>query len=115
LNSDGLGKGMKALSVILGALIGGFIWRCRGESGFGSSWGLYSVGLVLILLIYNFYGSRKGMKYELIPFGAFMTGLGVTGYATVIHQTAGFIYSDLPIRVRLSTPPLTLTADLSSC
>lgn len=106
MNSDGLGKGMKALSVILGALIGGFIWRCRGESGFGSSWGLYSVGLVLILLIYNFYGSRKGMKYELIQFGAFMTGLGVTGYATVIHQTAGFIYSDLPYQGQVVHAPV---------
>lgn len=87
---------MKILSVILGALVGGFIWRCRGESGFGSSWGLYSVGLVLILLIYQFYGDRKGMKFELIPVGALLTGLGVTGYATVIEQMSGLLTSDLP-------------------
>lgn len=103
---DSIGKRMKVLSVVLGALLGGFIWRCRGESGFGSSWGLYSVGLVLILLIYHFYGSKKGMKYEMIPFGAFMTGLGVTGYATVIEQTAGILYSDLPYQGKVINAPI---------
>lgn len=87
---------MKFISVVLGALVGGFMWRCRGESGFGSSWGLYSVGLMLILLIYHFYGRRKGMKYEMIPLGAFLTGLGVTGYATVIEQLSGYIDSFVP-------------------
>ena len=86
----------KIISVILGAIIGGFMWRCRGDGGFGSSWGLYSVGLVLMLLIYHFYGNRKGMKYEMIPLGGLMMGLGVTGYATVIEQLAGVVWSDLP-------------------
>lgn len=88
--------GAKIISVILGAIIGGFMWRCRGDGGFGSSWGLYSVGLVLMLLIYHFYGNRKGMKYEMIPLGALMLGLSVTGYATVIVQLAGVVWSDLP-------------------
>ncbi|MBQ5824413.1 MAG: hypothetical protein IIW48_06345 [Clostridia bacterium] len=88
--------GIKIISVILGAVIGGFMWRCRGEGGFGSSWGLYSVGLVLMLFIYHFYGNRKGMKYEMIPLGALMLGLSVTGYATVIVQLAGVVWSDLP-------------------
>ena len=57
----------KIILIILGAIVGGFMWRCRGDGGFGSSWGLYSVGLVLMLLIYHFYGNRKGMKYEMIP------------------------------------------------
>lgn len=86
----------KVISVILGAVIGGFMWRCRGDGGFGSSWGLYSVGLVLMLLIYHFYGKRKGMKYEMIPLGGLMLGLSVTGYATVIIQLAGVVWSDLP-------------------
>lgn len=47
---------MKLLSVLLGTLTCAFMWRCRGESGWGSSWGLYSVGLMMILLIYQFYG-----------------------------------------------------------
>lgn len=88
--------GTKIISVILGAVIGGFMWRCRGDGGFGSSWGLYSVGLVFMLLIYHFYGNRKGMKYEMIPLGGLMLGLSVTGYGTVIMQLAGVLGSDMP-------------------
>ena len=90
------GTADKVISVILGAVIGGFMWRCRGDGGFGSSWGLYSVGLVIMLLIYHFYGKRKGMRYEMIPLGGLMLGLSVTGYATVIIQLAGVVWSDLP-------------------
>ncbi len=96
LKSENLSKGMKVLSVILGTLAGGFLWRCRGESGFGSSWGLYSVGLILLLLVWQFYGRRPGMTYEKLLTGAFLTGLGVTGYATVLMQASGLLNSDLP-------------------
>ena len=91
-----LSGGMKLVSVILGALMCGFMWRCRGSGGWGSSWGLYGVGLVLMLLIYHFYSNRKGMKFEMIPIGAFLLGLGVTGYGTVIEQMGGVLWSDLP-------------------
>ena len=49
-----------------------------------------------MLLIYHFYGNRKGMKYEMIPLGGLMLGLSVTGYATVLEQLAGVVWSDLP-------------------
>ncbi len=88
--------GSKILSVILGAVIGGFMWRCRGDGGFGSSWGLYAVGLAIMLLIYHIYGNRKGMKFEMIPLGGLMLGLSVTGYGTVIQGLAGIVWSDLP-------------------
>lgn len=88
--------GMKIVSVILGALMSGFMWRCRGSGGWGSSWGLYGVGLVLMLLIYHFYSDRSGMKFEAITIGSFLLGLGVTGYATVIIELSGILWSDLP-------------------
>lgn len=88
-------KSQKLLSVILGALMGAFLWRCRGEGGWGSFWGLCAVGTVITLLIYSFYGSKLKMKAELIPVGVFMLGAGVTGYATIITQMAGVAYSDI--------------------
>lgn len=91
-----MSAGMKFFSVILGALMGGFMWRCRGDGGWGSSWGLYGVGFVLMLLVYHFYSNRTGMKFEMIPLGAFFLGLGVTGYATVLDQLSGLLWSDLP-------------------
>ncbi len=101
-----LSKGLKVVSVILGFLCGGFMWRCRGEGGFGSSWGLYCVGLTIMLLVYNFYGKRNGMKFEMIPFGALLMGVGVNGYATVIEQTAGVLYSDLPYKGEVVYSPI---------
>ena len=92
-NCDYQSKSIKFISVIMGFLLGGMMWRCRGEGGFGSSWGLYCVGLVIMLLIFIFYGKKDKMKYELIPFGAFLLGLGVTGYGNVIEQPAGIISS----------------------
>lgn len=89
-------KAMKFISIVMGFLLGGMMWRCRGEGGFGSSWGLYSVGLIILLVVYTFYGNKPNMKYEAIPFGAFLLGLGVTGYATLMTQPAGILESDLP-------------------
>lgn len=102
----------KIISVIMGTLLSGFMWRCRGESGFGSSWGLYSVGLVLMLLIYFVYGKKKGLKFELIPIGALFLGLGVTGYATVFDQTAGVLYSDLPYKGTPIYSPVSLSSGM---
>ena len=93
--SVNLGKGLRFVSVILGTLIGGFIWRCRGQGGWGSFWGLCAVGTVLTLLVYAFYGSKPKMKYELIPVGVFMLSSAVTGYGTLLMQPAGFVTSDV--------------------
>lgn len=35
---------MKLLSVLLGTLTCAFMWHCRGESGWGSSWGALQRG-----------------------------------------------------------------------
>lgn len=82
----------KIISIILGTLVTGFMWRCRGDGGFG----MFSAALVLLLLIYNFYGKRAGMKFELIPIGALLMLIGKTGYGTVIDQLSGTVWSDLP-------------------
>ncbi|MCR5150457.1 MAG: hypothetical protein K6B52_04465 [Clostridiales bacterium] len=90
-------KGEKIISVILGALITGFMWRCRGSHGFGSSWGLFAVGTTLTLLIFAFYGNKSTMKFELIPLGALMFGATVTGWGTVNGQMAGVLSSQIPL------------------
>ena len=52
----------KALSVFLGALLGGLMWRFRGTHGYGGSWGLVAVGTAFALLIFVFYG--KSIKTD---------------------------------------------------
>lgn len=101
-----IGAGLKLISVILGAMMGGFMWRCRGEGGFGSFWGLCSVGMILFMLIWNFYAPKAKMRYEMILLGALYTGLGVNGYATVIEQLAGVVWSDLPYQGEVVYSPV---------
>ena len=88
-----LGKGMKFLSVILGSLLMGFMWRARGSHGFGSFWGVVAVGGIFTLLIFAFYGNRAKMKYELMPMGAVMMGITVPAWGCVISMPGGIIGS----------------------
>ena len=111
-NTRYVSKGMKFLSVIFGVLLGGFIWRCRGEGGFGGSWGLYSVGLILLMCVYHFYGNKKNMRYEMIPVGALLLGVGVTGYGTVMDQPAGLLFSDLPYQGNVIYSPIDIKSGI---
>ncbi len=91
-----LGKGMKFLSVILGSLLMGFMWRARGSHGFGSFWGIVAVGGIFTLLIFAFYGNRAKMKYELMPMGAIMMGITVPAWGCVISMPGGIFGSTVP-------------------
>ncbi len=91
--SNKLGKGEKAVSVILGALLTGFMWRFRGTHGFGAFWGLVCVGSMVTLLIFAFYGNRSKMKFELIPIGAVMMGITVPAWGAVVNMPGGRIES----------------------
>ena len=52
----------KLFSVITCALMTGFMWRVRGDHGWGSMWGMFAVGVMLILFIYAVFGERKRMN-----------------------------------------------------
>ncbi len=91
--SNKLGRGEKAVSVILGALMTGFMWRFRGTHGFGAFWGLVCVGSMVTLLIFAFYGNRSKMKFELIPAGAVIMGITVPAWGAVVNMPGGQITS----------------------
>ena len=95
-STNKLATGTKITSVIIGAFFTGIMWHCRGQHGFGSSWGLFSVGAVLTMLIFAFYGNRRKMKFELIPLGAILMGATVTGWGTVNSQMSGLLSSQVP-------------------
>ena len=91
--SNKVRKPDKILSVILGALLTGFMWRFRGTHGFGAFWGLVCVGSMVTLLIFAFYGNRSKMKFELIPIGALMMGITVPAWGAVVNMPGGRITS----------------------
>ena len=83
----------KALSVILGALLGGLMWRFRGSHGYGGSWGLIAVGTALTLLIFAFYGKSIKNGFVLLPVLAVSAGLTVTGWGASNGLLSGYIKS----------------------
>ena len=85
--------GMKALGIIMGASLGGMMWRFRGTHGYGGSWGLIAVGTALALLIYAFYGKRIKHGFKLLPVLAISAGLTVTGWGACNSLLSGSISS----------------------
>ena len=88
-------RAQKILSVVLGALLGGLMWRFRGTHGYGGSWGLIAVGTALTLLIFAFYGGKiKGRNgFVLLPVFAVSAGLTVTGWGASNGLLSGYIHS----------------------
>ena len=62
-----LGAPAGCFAVLASALMCGFMWRVRGDSGFGSMWGMFCFTVTLTLLIFALFGNRKKMSYELYP------------------------------------------------
>lgn len=87
-------KSEKALSVIAGALLTGFMWRCRGSGGWGSFWGLTAVGTMLMLLIYFYYGHTEKFGHFLLPLGGLFAGLTVFMCGSVVDLGGGVLIGD---------------------
>ena len=73
----------KLFAVITCAVMTGFMWRVRGEHGWGSMWGMFAVGVMLILFIYAVFGERRKMNYETIPLAVFLLGITNGGWGTL--------------------------------
>ncbi|MBQ9945601.1 MAG: hypothetical protein IJO68_03665 [Clostridia bacterium] len=83
----------KIFSVIACALMTGFMWRVRGDHGWGSMWGMFAVGVMLILFIYTVFGDRKKMNYEIIPISVLLLGITNGGWGTLNSQMEGYLTS----------------------
>lgn len=83
----------KIFAVITCALMTGFMWRVRGDGGWGSMWGMFAVGVMLILFIYAVFGERKKMNYEMLPLAVFFLGITNGGWGTLNSQMEGYLTS----------------------
>lgn len=93
LKNKALSKSGKFFAVITCALMTGFMWRVRGDHGWGSMWGMFAVGVMLILFIYAVFGERKKMSYELLPISVFLLGITNGGWGTLNSQMGGYLTS----------------------
>ena len=83
----------KIFSIIAGAFLIGFAWRVRGNHGFGSMWGMFTVTTTILLLVYALYGKRKAMNYEMIPIAVILAGITTGGWGTLNSQMNGYLSS----------------------
>lgn len=83
------------LTVIIGALLMGFLWRIRGTNGWGSSWGLLNAGAMFMLFAVTVIGPRKKLNLGWIGVSSLMFMLTVPTWGTFLDQITGIISSDV--------------------
>ena len=91
--NDNLSVIQKIFSVIAGAFLIGFAWRIRGNHGFGSMWGMFTVATTILLFVYALYGKRNKMNFEMIPIAVILAGLTTGGWGTLNSQMNGYLSS----------------------
>lgn len=87
----------KIFAVITCAIMTGFMWRVRGEHGWGSMWGMFAVGVMLTLFIFAFFGNRRKMSYEAIPAAVILLGITNGGWGTLNSQMGGYLGSGVDL------------------
>lgn len=88
-----LSASTKTLMLIAFSIMTGFMWRVRGDHGWGSMWGMFAVGVAMILFIFAFFGNRKKMSYEAIPIAVILLGITNGGWGTLNSQMGGYLGS----------------------
>lgn len=96
LNARRLTPGLKALLVLMTAVMTGFMWRVRGTHGWGSMWGMFAVGVMLTLVIFAFFGNRRKMTLEALPIAVILLGITNGGWGTLNSQMGGYLGSTAP-------------------
>lgn len=86
----------KTFMVLAFAFLTGFMWRVRGSHGWGSMWGMFAVGVAMVLFIFAFFGNRKKMSYEAIPIAVILMGITNGGWGTLNSQMGGYLGSTVP-------------------
>jgi len=80
-----------AFSAIAGACLLGFLWRARGTSGWGSSWGVLNAGFVFALFL-NFAAKKnKYMSFPLITLAGLSFMLTCPAWGTLLSQITGIL------------------------
>lgn len=77
------------ITVIIGAMLMGFLWRVRGTHGWGSSWGLLNAGIVFVLFLAVAIGERKKMNLAWTSLTALSFMLTVPAWGTLLNQMSG--------------------------
>lgn len=82
------------VAVLIGALLMGFLWRVRGTTGWGSSWGLLNAGFVFTMFLILIKGERQKMNAGWLGLTSLSFMLTVPAWGTLIGQITGILSDD---------------------
>lgn len=82
------------ISILIGGLLMGFLWRVRGTHGWGSSWGLLSAGLLYTLFVIMLLGERKKLNIGWFSLTVASFMLTSPAWGTFLSQITGVLYSE---------------------
>jgi len=81
----------KALYIILGALLGGLLWRFRGSHGWGGEDGVFNVGLVFCMFLLIITGGNKKTSLTRVAATAIAFMFSTPAWGTLLNQIKGLI------------------------
>ncbi len=79
-------------TVIIGAMLMGFMWRVRGTHGWGSSWGLLAAGFMFTMFITMVKGERKKLSFGWLAIIGLVFMLTTPAWGTLLGQITGVIF-----------------------
>lgn len=85
--------GYQLFTVLIGALLMGFLWRVRGTHGWGSSWGLLNAGFIFTMFIIMIIGERKKLNFGWLAITSLSFMLTVPAWGTLLDQITGVLFN----------------------
>ena len=98
VKSNKYSVGYQLFTVLIGALLMGFLWRVRGTHGWGSSWGLLNAGFIFTMFITMVVGVRKKMNLGWLAVTSLMFMLTVPAWGTMLDQITGVLFNASEIK-----------------
>lgn len=83
----------KVCFVLFCALMTGFLWRLRGDHGWGGMAGMVAVATGLILSVITFIPYNRKANFEILLAAVFMTAITNSGWGTLNSQITGILVS----------------------
>ena len=85
--------GYQLFTILIGALLMGFLWRVRGTHGWGSSWGLLNAGFIFTMFIIMVIGERKKLNFGWLAITSLSFMLTVPAWGTLLDQITGVLFN----------------------
>lgn len=91
-------------AVLIGALLMGLLWRVRGTTGWGSSWGLLNAGFVFTMFLILAGGARQKMNAGWLGLTTLSFMLTVPAWGTLLGQITGVLVDEALIDTQKFVP-----------